>query len=109
MKIQNNNKRKTKASSKNNTNNSGESKNIDENVTIPPEEKDRLPKAYMEFDDDDKEPLKLPKIEAEDRLMEQDLNMEHSASAGSGKKNLISRKKYLYFLISRNFVKLNNL
>merc|ERR1719510_2557515 len=44
MKIQNNNKRKTKTSSKNNTNSSGESKNIDENVTIPPEEKDRLPK-----------------------------------------------------------------
>ena len=88
MKIQNNNKRKNNSktnSNKNNTNNSsGESKNIDENVPIPQEEKDnRLPKAYMEEFDDDEEPLKLPKIDAEDRLIaEQDLNLEHSSSSG---------------------------
>ena len=88
MKIQNNNKRKNNSktnSNKNNTNNSsGESKNLDENVTIPQEEKDnRLPKAYMEEFDDDEEPLKLPKIDAEDRLIaEQDLNLEHSSSSG---------------------------
>ena len=88
MKIQNNNKRKNNSktnSNKNNTNNSsGESKNLDDNATISQEEKDnRLPKAYMEEFDDDEEPLKLPKIDAEDRLIaEQDLNLEHSSSSG---------------------------
>ena len=49
MKIQNNNKRKNNSKTSKNNTNSGESKNIDENITVPQDEKDnRLPKAYME-------------------------------------------------------------